>query len=103
MVINMTVQNYLMINQDTNAVDNICLWDGNPDTWQPPAGYLVIPQATTMALVWMWDAPIKDWVLAQEMGGGQIGFTWSGTECITNQPKPEPPAAQPVSQGTQSL
>jgi hypothetical protein len=56
-----------------------------------------------MALVWMWDAPIKDWVLAQEMGGGQIGFTWNGTECLTNEPKPAPPSSQPISQGTQSL
>lgn len=62
----------------------------------------MLVQATTMALVWMWDAPIKDWVLAQEMGGGQIGFTWNGTECITNQPKPEP-ITQPISQGTQNL
>ncbi len=102
-MINMTVQNYLMINQSTNMVDNICLWDGNPETWQPPAGYLMLPQATTMALVWGWDAPIKDWVLAQEMGGAGIGFTWNGTECVTNDPKPVPPISQPISQGTQSL
>lgn len=103
MVINMTAQNYLMINQSTNVVENVCLWDGNPSTWQPPAGYLMLVQATTMALVWMWDAPIKDWVLAQEMGGGQIGFTWNGTECVTNEPKPEKPSTQPEVTGAQTL
>lgn len=104
-MISMTVQNYLMINQSTNVVDNVCLWDGNPDTWQPPAGYLMLAQSTTMALVWFWDAPIKDWVLVQRVGEAQIGFTWNGTECVTNEPKPAPlPASeQPVSQGTQDL
>jgi hypothetical protein len=91
MVINMTVQNYLMVNESTNVVDNICLWDGNTTTWQPPAGYLVLVQAATMSLVWVWDAAITDWVLAQEMGLAQIGFTWNGTECITNAPKPPAP------------
>ncbi len=102
-MINMTVQNYLMINQSTNVVDNVCLWDGNSDTWQPPVGYLVIPQATTMALIWMWDAPIKDWVLAQVVGGAGIEFTWNGTECVTNEPKPAPQANQPTTTGAQTL
>jgi hypothetical protein len=48
----------------------------------------MLVQATTVALVWVWDAAITDWVLAQEMGLAQIGFTWNGTECITNAPKP---------------
>ena len=90
-MINMTVQNYLMVNESTNVVDNICLWDGNPDTWQPPAGYLMLVQATTMALVWIWDAAITDWVLAQQVGQAQIGFTCNGMECITNAPKPPAP------------
>lgn len=103
MVISMTVQNYLMINQSTNVVDNVCLWDGNPNTWQPPAGYLMLAQSTTMALVWMWDAPINDWVLAQQVGQGQIGFTWNGTECVANEPKPAPLANQPTTTGAQTL
>ena len=89
-----------MINESTNVVDNICLWDGDTSTWQPPAGHLMLVQATTMALVWVWDAAITDWVLAQQLGQGQIGFTWNGTECITNKPNPEP---QPIAQGTQTL
>lgn len=101
-MIKMTTQNYLMINQSTNVVDNVCLWDGNPNTWQPPAGYLMQPQATTMALVWVWDKPVDDYVLAQEMGGGQIGFVWNGSECVTNEPKPPKPV-QPAVSGAQNL
>jgi len=77
-----------MINRSTNVVDNVCIWDGNPDTWRPPAEYLLLVQAYTLALVWIWDEAIPDWVLAQQLGQGQIGFTWNGTECVTNEPKP---------------
>lgn len=101
-MINMTTQNYLMINQSTNTVENVCLWDGNPNTWQPPAGYLMLVQATTMALVWVWDTAIKDYVLGQQMGQGQIGFTWNDAECVTNDPKPEKPV-QPQVSGAQTL
>lgn len=100
MVINMTTQNYLMINEETNIVENICLWDGDTNIWQPPAGFLMMVQATTIALVWIWDAAITDWVLSQQIGQGQIGFTWNGSECVTNEPKPAP---QPTSEGTQTL
>jgi hypothetical protein len=103
MVIDMTVQNYLMVDLSVNTVENICLWDGNPNTWQPPAGYLMLVQSTTMALVWGFDKAIDDYVLVQRMGDGQIGFNWNGTECVTNEPKPAPSADQPVSQGTQDL
>lgn len=101
-MIDMTTQNYLMIYEATNIVENVCLWDGNPDTWQPPAGYLMMPQATTMGVIWFWDKPIDDWVLTQEMGTGQIGFIWNGTECVTNEPKPPKPK-QPEVTGAQTL
>lgn len=101
-MIDMTTQNYLMIYEATNIVENVCLWDGNSDTWQPPAGYLMMPQATTMGVIWFWDKPIDDWVLTQEMGTGQIGFIWNGTECVTNEPKPPKPK-QPEVTGAQTL
>lgn len=101
-MIDMTTQNYLMINQSTNVVDNVCLWDGDPNSWQPPAGYLMKPQATTMALVWVWDKPVDDWVLTQQMGQAQIGFVWNGSECVTNEPKPPKPV-QPTVSGAQTL
>jgi hypothetical protein len=98
----MTTQNYLMVNESTNVVDNVCFWDGNPDTWQPPAGYLMLVQATTMAVVWVFDKAIPDWVLSQQLGQGQIGFTWNGSKCVTNELKPVP-QQQPVTEGTQTL
>lgn len=99
----MTIQNYLMINQSTNTVENVCLWDGNPQTWTPPAGYLMLVQSTTMALIWIWDKSIPDWVLSQQMGQGQIGFIWNGTECVTNEPKPQEPVLEPEVVGAQTL
>lgn len=96
------MQNYLMINESTNVVDNVCVWDGNPNTWQPPSGYLLLVKATTMALVWVWDSAITDWVLSQQLGEAQIGFIWNGTECVTNQQKPTP-RPQPSTEGAQTL
>ena len=95
----MTTQNYCMINEQTNICDNVCLWDGNPETWQPPAGYLMLVQATTPAKVWVLDAQ-KQWALTPEIGQGQIGFTWDGTYLVTNEPQPAP---QPVASGVQTL
>lgn len=99
----MTTQNYLMVNESINVVDNVCFWDGDPNTWQPPSGYLMLVQATTMAVVWVFDKAIPDWVLSQQIGQGQIGFTWNGSECVTNEPKPVPQQQQPVTEGTQTL
>jgi hypothetical protein len=99
---NMTIQNYLMINESTNVVDNICEWDGNLDTWQPPANTLMLVQTTTPAMVWVLNQDQTDYVLTEMIGQGQIGFTWNGTVCTTNQPKPAIPV-QPTTQGTQTL
>jgi hypothetical protein len=84
----MTIQNYLMINETTNIVENVIVWDGNPDTWGPPGGYLMLIQATTPSKVWVLNTDKTDFVLTEVMGGGQIGFTWDGSICNTNQPKP---------------
>jgi hypothetical protein len=86
MVINM--QNYLIINQETNIVENTCVWDGNTQTWNPPANSLVLVQATTLAVVWVWNEELNDTELQEQLGQGGVGFTWDGTKCITNQPKP---------------
>lgn len=99
-------QNYLMVNETTNIVENMCVWDGNPNTWTPPPGYLMLAQATTMALIWTWDEAIEDYVLVQTLGVAGIGFTWNGKECVTNEPKPTPytpPADQPTTSGTQEI
>lgn len=81
-----------MINESTNIVDNVCVWDGNPNTWQPPANYLMLVQDITPAIVWVLNEAKTDYELKQVMGAGSIGFTWDGTVCTTNQPKPEIPS-----------
>jgi len=85
----MTNQNYLMINNSTNVVDNVCEWDGNTDTWQPPQDYTMLVQATTPAMIWTLNSDSTDYVLVEQMDEAQIGFTWDGTVCTTNEPKPQ--------------
>lgn len=91
----MTSQVYLMVNEETGVVDNTVMWDGNPETWEPPAGYLTLVQATTLAKVWGVNQDFTDWVLVVDEGEGQPGFTWDGTYAITNDPKPVDPPVPP--------
>jgi len=84
----MTIQNYLLVNQSTNIVDNSVNWDGNTDTWQPPNNYLLLPQSTTPALVWGVVDGSEEIVLIEKIGCGGVGFTWNETVLTTNQPKP---------------
>ena len=82
-------QNYLII--ESNVVTNIVVWDGDTTKWTPPQGSIALVQATTPAMVWeatIVDKKITDWVLTEVVGVGGIGFTWNGTVCTTNQPKP---------------
>ena len=95
-----------MVNQSTNVVDNVCLWDGDVNTWQPPADTLMLIQATTQALVWeavIVDKKVTDYVLVEELGAGNIDFTWNTTTQVltTNESKPEIPI-QPVATGIQN-
>lgn len=99
----MAIQNWLMVNETTNILDNITLWDGNPETWTPPAGYLMLVEATTPAKNWVWNDATATWVL-EVSGTASIGDTWDGTYIITNDPQPvDPPPAQPVVSGAQTL
>ena len=98
----MTTQNYLMISTATNVVENVCLWDGDVNTWTPPADILMLIQATTPAMVWqpvIVDGKVTDWVLGEQIGAGAIGFTWDGTVVTTNEPQPTVPT-QPTTTGT---
>ena len=104
MVIEMTTQNYCMINEQTNVCDNICVWDGNPSTWTPPAGYLMLVQATVPAKIWEVGPTGLIYVLVVVVGAGQIGFTWDGTNLTTNESQPiVPPNTQTLSEGAQTL
>ena len=83
----MTTQNYLEI--QSNVVTNIVVWDGDTNTWQPPADATMLVQATTPAMVWQWNGTA--WVLTEKIGQSSIGFTWNGTVLTTNQPEPTVP------------
>jgi len=83
-----------MIPNSTNVVENICLWDGNTNTWQPPANTTMLVQSTTPAMIWqpvVVDGVTTDYILVESIGSGGIGFTWNGTVVTTNQPKPAIP------------
>jgi hypothetical protein len=88
----MTTQSYLII--ESNVVTNNVVWDGNPNTWQPPINSIQLIDATTSAKIWqpvLVDSKVTDWVLGEQLGAGDIGFTWDGSVLTTNQPKPSIP------------
>lgn len=99
----MTTQNYLIV--EANIVTNNVVWDGDVNTWTPPADSIQLIQATTPAMIWeavVIDNIITDYVLTEQIGAGSIGFTWDGTNCVTNEPKPEIPN-QPTTTGTTTI
>lgn len=85
----MNTQNYCMINKDTNICENVCVWDGNTNVWQPSENILMIAQSTTPSKVWILNSNIGDYELQEVLGMGSVGFTWDGTYLITNDTKPE--------------
>lgn len=99
-------QNYLIIEQ--NVVTNCVLWNGDTSQWTPPQGSIVLVQATTPAMVWELDTTLTPpaYVLVEQIGQGQIGFTWDGTVLTTNEPQPTPPTPaqdQPTTNGTTTI
>jgi hypothetical protein len=40
-----------------SVVVNVCLWDGDTNTWQPPAEYLMeaLPEDSLVGIGWSWD------------------------------------------------
>lgn len=88
---------YCLINKTTNICDNVILWDGNTDTWQPPDNYLVLNQATTPARIWEWNESLNDYELVTVLGKGDLFDTWDGFVLTTEQEKPiGPPPPIPV-------
>jgi hypothetical protein len=93
----MTTQNYLIV--ETNIVTNNVVWDGNTQTWTPPADSIQLIQAITPAMVWVGTTVenlpatipptyTTTYDLKEVVGAGDIGFTWDGTVLTTNQPQP---------------
>lgn len=96
-------QNYLII--ENNIVTNVVFWNGDTSQWTPPAGSIALVQTTTPALIWELNADKTAYVLVEQLGQGQIGFTWDGTVLTTNDPQPiipTPPTDQPATTGTQT-
>jgi hypothetical protein len=79
-------QNYLII--ENNIVINVCVWNGDTSQWKPELGSIAIIQSTTPAITWEFNTSLNDYELIEVMGAAQIGFTWNGTVCTTNQSKP---------------
>ena len=89
---------------ENNLVTNDIVWDGDINTWQPPADATMLVQSTTPAMVWevTTETP-PTYVLVEEIGAGGVGFTWNGSVLTTNEPEPQPPQIatnQPTTQGT---
>lgn len=83
-------KNYLLI--ENNIVSNIIVWDGDTKVWSPPINAIAIEQEITPAIIWqeiIENEKIVDYIQKELIGAGQIGFTWNGSELITNQQKPE--------------
>jgi hypothetical protein len=95
----MASKGYLVV--ENNVVTNFVEWDGNPNTWMPPADATMLVQSTTPSMLWNYDYINEIWFLEEFMGCGGIGFTWDGSVVITNQPKPIEPPPPPVTNGMQ--
>jgi hypothetical protein len=88
----MTTQTYLQI--ENGVVTNVCLWDGDTNTWQPPADAIMLVKSTTPCMVWeqvIVDGTVTDFVLTEIIGAGTINDTWDGIVLTTDLPKPEIP------------
>ena len=86
----MTTQAYLQV--QNGVVTNVCLWDGDVNTWQPPADAIMLIQATTPCMVWepvIVNEKTVDYQLTELIGAGTIDDTWDGSVLTTDLPKPE--------------
>lgn len=84
----MTTENYLMVNKTNNVCENIVIWDGNTETWTPPSEYLMLQASETWADIWVLNADKTEYQIASEKGAARIGFVWDGVKLKTNEPKP---------------
>lgn len=101
-------QNYLII--ESNIVTNVVVWNGDTTQWTPPQGSIALIQANIPAKIWVLDGTAVPpvYVLQEELGQGQIGFTWDGSVLTTNEPKPTlivatPANDQPSNSGTVTI
>ena len=64
----MESQEYFLI--ENGIVTNSVMWDGNPETWMPPAGATMLISATTPAMLWELTTP-QGYQIVQAMGAGK--------------------------------
>lgn len=90
-------KNYCIVNTETSPqyCENIVIWSGDTTTWNPPEGSIALIQDETPSLNWVFDATANSYVLSPSVGEGSIGWTWDGTNLITNEPEPVNPSPQP--------
>jgi hypothetical protein len=81
------MKNYLMI--QNNVVTNLCVWDGDVNSWQPPQDVIMLSQDTTPTKIWSVNQEGTDYILVNFVGNANIGFTYEDGFCVTNEPKPE--------------
>ena len=95
------IKTYLVIKN--NAVINSILIDDAIE-FSSDAD-LLLDYETTPSINWSWNKDTKEWELVRtENGGGQIGFSWNGSECVTTEPMPAPfIIVQPTTTGSQTL
>ena len=63
---------YALVDDNTNIVENIIMWDGNTETWQPPVGFYTVLLENTEA-----------------------GIGWSYVDGVFINPNPEPTLITP--------
>jgi len=84
------LQSYVLIDikSNPNYCDNVVIWDGDTNKWNPPLNHIALSQKDTPVKVWE-QIDSDTWNLVPSIGGGGIGWEWDGTYLITNESMPE--------------
>jgi hypothetical protein len=89
--------NYLMVNKATNVIENIVLWDGNLETWNPGDEFLLLKAEETSCTVWFWD---NGQLQSQQIvGAAGVGDTWDNGNAV----KPQPPKPEIMTNSTPAV
>ena len=76
-----------IIDSTTNKCVNVSSDDRDISEIEIPAPFFVINLETTIAIDWVFDESISDYVQVEGIGNGGIGDDWDGTKLV--QPKPQ--------------
>ncbi len=83
-------KNYCIVNTETSPqyCENVVIWNGDTNIWNPPEGSIALVQDETPSLDWVFDATANSYVLFLSVGEGSVGWTWDGSALTTNELKP---------------